>query len=446
MQYLVNTTVDTTGSASSAFALCRSPTYPVWGTVNITSPTLIVSTIELMMKDIAGGGDYVFPNVFETWSGAPSSSYPLGYGGQRSWAYHPDAGVSALRATFEPTLSETRLRITYELWTADGVDTLTKETSALPAGTTEVVLELLTTVGGFWRPVALASDNTSLSNVSLSLAWYTGGTYAAPTVPAGGLRVFRPLFSAPEFNTTTLPYEDVRCTAASLLLTNVTKVLNKEGTVLAARLNNASTPGVGGSMFNPSVSMLDNVHPSEKYFGPLERGVYAFSLPDAESSNFAPALLAPSGASKVPIFDLDHFSYYTLIFLSDPDTTTPSSFALTVDWHTEFRSQSILFPRGFSAVTLESFHGAQMALAQMPTIFENPVHLRSIVAAVSKAVKAVAPIVAPHALAAARSVGNMLLSSASKRVSTAMPQASLQPPKPKRGPQKRGKKVSVKRK
>lgn len=115
MQYLVNTTVDTTGSASSAFALCRSPTYPVWGTVNITSPTLIVSTIELMMKDIAGGGDYVFPNVFETWSGAPSSSYPLGYGGQRSWAYHPDAGVSALRATFEPTLSETRLRITYEL-------------------------------------------------------------------------------------------------------------------------------------------------------------------------------------------------------------------------------------------------------------------------------------------------------------------------------------------
>jgi hypothetical protein len=260
------------------------------------------------------------------------------------------------------------------------------------------------------------------------------------------LRVFRPLFSAPEFNTTTLPYEDVRCTAASLLLTNVTKVLNKEGTVLAARLNNASTPGVGGSMFNPSVSMLDNVHPSEKYFGPLERGVYAFSLPDAESSNFAPALLAPSGASKVPIFDLDHFSYYTLIFLSDPDTTTPSSFALTVDWHTEFRSQSILFPRGFSAVTLESFHGAQMALAQMPTIFENPVHLRSIVAAVSKAVKAVAPIVAPHALAAARSVGNMLLSSASKRVSTAMPQASLQPPKPKRGPQKRGKKVSVKRK
>jgi hypothetical protein len=237
--------------------------------------------------------------------------------------------------------------------------------------------------------------------------------------------VLFPITKPVEAATTIIPWKSVRTTAVGALFSNVTAVLNKEGTVKAARLNS--------ELINPLYSggydaAIDRVYPKDRYFGPMENGLYTFTLPDSGSEQYRDVLehtqnaIFPvwTGRAMNPaVFDLDKLNYFNMIVFTDIGTSD-TTLAITADRHIEFRSTSVLFPLGFSTCQLETYHASQMALVQLGVFFENPAHLGLIGAAVAQAVRAVAsyayPVVRQVGQAALMAAGDKMLSMANKKL------------------------------
>lgn len=397
MQFTANGTAVTTASAATAL-LVRSSTYPVWFNSPVdTDVGGVLRQLTLAQANVANGGTIYLADVFEspwvtsTFLGRP---YPLGMSRGKTWLYYCAGCLGGVRLTANAAAAPVTLNLDIELYTADGTQA-TNIAASMAAGATscEFILPDVA-VSYFWRPVSVTISLGGLSNVTLFGGLATNGTLGAP-IPGGPSTLLLPLLAPPEFGVTSLPYEDNRVTAAAVLFTNVTRVLDKEGTVLAARFA-SRTAAV--DMFSITASQIAGVHPSERYFGPLEKGVYAYTLPDAASEIFRPALVSWFGQAKVPVFDMDRIEYFTAIVFSDLDSTLQTTMAWTIDWHLEFRSQSVLFPRGYSSYPLETYHASQMALARMGTIFENPIHLATIANMARTAAKAVWPIIKPYAV------------------------------------------------
>lgn len=225
---------------------------------------------------------------------------------------------------------------------------------------------------------------SSASSMTFTPSASTIGSVVVGTSTSTMLVPFSP---PPEFDVTERPWLDTRVTASALLLTNVTKVLNKEGTVLAGRLKNTASEAWAFDS-----SKLANLHPAEKAMLALETGFYTYAPPSTDLQGFynytyAPAVFSFSGyantADIIPIFNLDNDSYANCFILTDSDPSTPSSFAANLDWHVEFRNNSTLFPIGMSGVTLEAFHQAILNLVTHGFFFSNGKHksaLRSIYA------------------------------------------------------------------
>lgn len=199
-----------------------------------------------------------------------------------------------------------------------------------------------------------------------------------------------PATTPKEFSNSVLPWRDTRVTAVSALFTNVTKVLNKEGTVKAGRLH-----------FNVgfSAETIDELHPMERAFLGLANGFYTYSPPTGSSADYVNQALetnsgmrseafytSSSSGNYVPCFNLGNTSLAHGIVFSDPDGGT--NLALNMDLHLEFRSSSSLFPIGMSSVTVDQFQVACLALSQVGYFFSNEDHEKGIdrVKAISKSV------------------------------------------------------------
>jgi hypothetical protein len=250
-----------------------------------------------------------------------------------------------------------------------------------------------------------------------------------------------------EAETVKTPWKSTRCNAAAALFSNVTAVMQKEGTVNAGRISIENC-----SMFDVSSwqAAISKVNPKDRYFGALENGLYSFTLPEAGSELYRDVLPFQATATNwlVVNFDLDKVLYFQPIIFSDLDATSGTTLAITLDRHIEFRCSSVLFPLGYSTLPLETYHGAQMALANQGVFYENPTHLAMLGSLISAAVRKMAPIVAPYAIGAAKAAGSHLLQTAVKKmgdfaqakmVQTKAPPQRNRKPKPKaaRRPQAR---------
>lgn len=189
---------------------------------------------------------------------------------------------------------------------------------------------------------------------------------------------FVPFAPPPDFAVTYRPWFDTRVTAVSALFTNVTKVMNKEGTVLAGRLRHTA-----GDAWNFSASSLSILHPAEKAMLPLESGLYTYCPPAGDLASFynfaitledAPFLLTIGSGISFPAMSLESNSYVNCMVFTDSDSSTATSLAINVDWHIEFRNNSTLFPVALSAITLESYHQALLHLAAHGFFFSNEEH------------------------------------------------------------------------
>jgi len=245
-----------------------------------------------------------------------------------------------------------------------------------------------------------------------------------------------------EAETVTTPWKSTRCNAAAALFSNVTAVMQKEGTINAGRVSLENC-----SMFDVATwqTAISKVNPKDRYFGALENGLYSFTLPEAGSESYRDVLPFQATATKWLIvnFDLDKVLYFQPIIFSDLDATSGTTLAITLDRHIEFRCSSVLFPLGYSSLPLETYHGAQMALANQGVFYENPTHLAMLGSLISAAVRKIAPMVAPYAIGAAKAAGSHLLQTAVKKMGDFAQAKMVQPkapppqrsrkPKPKAG-------------
>lgn len=403
--------------------LCRSPVHPAWiGEIQTTPQTWSV----FLLSDPARSQTFASGTILfdDTWvgisaEGSPPQSfandfqtYPLGTLENGDLYLMRPVGMSAqLSLTTSSAVTISSCRITVA--TFDGVQVQSRITTFI-AGTAATNFSIPLNVGepalgvggaSWFRVQSLdIAFNTATTLTGYLMGATTNGSLLAPTASLSTtvITYFRPVMPVPEFRVSEIPYSSVRQNASSLLATNVTAVLSKEGTVLAARVPRATMDSARENLWDPTVcqtsTLILSAAPQEKYFGPLEKGIYSYTLPDAASERFRDCtsdVAVYSGTTstgvKMPLFPLEGFDYLSFFVMHDYYTTTVTTLLLTVDSHLEFRTNSALFPLGFSSTLLESYHVAQMALARSGVFFENPTHLSAIVSMMRTAVRQLAP-------------------------------------------------------
>ena len=216
----------------------------------------------------------------------------------------------------------------------------------------------------------------------------------------------------PEYYNSIAPFQSTRLNSSALLLTNVTKVLNKEGTVQSSRL--LFNPNAGRTFHHADVVSVSTSNPDTRYFGALEKGAYTFTAPDQESlkfvtpyitvtvndtgtdeGNIIPLTLVPSRSVVRPVLDLGA-KYYNCIICTDLDSTDDTQLAMTLDTHWEFRTISTLYALDYSRIPMEVYHAAMLAVVKAGFFYENNSH-SAILRMLSAGVKFAAPLVAGYA-------------------------------------------------
>lgn len=300
------------------------------------------------------------------------------------------------------------VQVQLEEWVAPGQVKQTVTASAtIPLGKTGVAISYPLVANSdevvWWRPTAVAFSYAAAGACPQRMGVHfvvgaTTLTYADAAATCGtvtssgaGLRCFRPICGPAEFDVSTIPYSASRVTAVALLATNVTQVLNKNGTVVAGRLN----PTVNNP-FAATEDTLMSLHPAEKAWLPLETGLYTYCPPSSDLASFWDYTITETdNPSKYwPVYRLDNDSLVNCAFIQS--TGVASTMALTITTHLEFRTTSALFQLALSGYTLETLHVAQLALASAGFFFENPEHkpvLNRIIAGVKRLEPFVAPMV-----------------------------------------------------
>lgn len=312
-------------------------------------------------------------------------------------------------------------------------------------------------LAGYWirpRRVTIAfSGPSAVADTQVYLTIVAGSDVMTYTpTPAGTGRVnvgatpartFAPVVQPAEFRTSPLPWRSTRLTAASLLGTNVTQVLNKGGTVLCGR--------VSPQAVNPFLAIsadVNNLHPAEKAWLPLETGVYTYCPPSTDLANFWDySLNEAGGAEPCSVYRLDNDALVNLVFLTPVNVA--ETMAMTVSTHIEFRTTSALFQIALSGMTLESLHTAQLALAAAGFFFHNPDH-KDVLNKVMSAVKTIAPMIHPALGVVANMVGKRSVSVPQAKMSmpaTNAVSSGIVPAKAnkQKGTKKKAKKVVVQR-
>lgn len=325
-------------------------------------------------------GTMIATENFSTLPGA----IPIGVDDRkRPWTYLPagyDAQVVFDCGTTAPTPGAQML-VTFEI--LEPSYNVTAQTVTLTAADNVYAGVLIAGTTRWVRPVAITMVTAFTSTYQvLYVLVASDATFstASKTLTAGStvLRALLPAVLTPGIETSTVPWEGARVTAASALFTNVTKALNKEGTVLGGRLLPANV-----NYFDVTAASFSQLHPTEKYFYGLEEGCYTYLAPATDQTEFRDYVISFYDNVSVavpdkfadrtyPAYNIDQRAPVNMFVFSDPDGGT--SLAVNVDWHVEFRNNSVLWPVGISGITLEALHQAQLALVSAGFFFNNVDH------------------------------------------------------------------------
>lgn len=424
----------TVGAGEDGMALLvRSATFPLWWrqkttlhqpqSVFLTTlpgvPVATFNTLRSTMSLAGVWGAYTANLPANPYRYLTPSTLPLGVTRDgREFMYWPEGLYVSLEVIYN-VASLTEAVVTWEFF--DGSESFQRAeqiTTTVAATVFSISLApaMRSLFGSNWvRPVQIAFNTSVVVTVeSVSFGVSTDGSLVAPVGSANAIDAFFPISEVPEYRNSELPYVATRPTAVAALFTNVSSVLHKEGTVLAARLpRGLADHSSGVSMYDPVVvqamPQFTTANAQERYYGPMEKGLYTFTLPDASSEVFMdctsdyPIYLTPtSGPSSysAPRFQLEGFDYMSFMQFSDSDATNSTALSLTLDTHLEFRTSSALFNLNFSTIPLESYHTAQMVLARLGVFYENPIHMRVI----SELVRRGAVAMRPYAVKAAKAV------------------------------------------
>lgn len=377
---------------------------------------------------------------------------PLGEYGGDYWIYFP--------ANFDGVSADT---------TAMGVhsesDAMTVDYTVMyDNGATENFVSIVTTNVGIlpgtaakacWVRINSYKSNTGLSRLVV--------------FPFAGARALWPAYAPPQANVSLAPYTSCRVTALALLATNVSRVQVKQGTITGARFS-SSTP----SFFSAVPSMVNGVHPAERYYGAAENGAYIVAPPTQDSEEFIDAIYPGSAlqgvtATGVPSYSTNTAVYVPIVKFNSDDpfmalfvaeelvTTEETLIAITVDIHLEFRTSSPLFQVGISTIPLETYHASQLVVAQSGYFYENATHWRELAGKIARLAAQAIPLLFPGTrVARVAAAASMLLGRSTRhdmtqkqmvkpRARSATPRRAPRKAKPRVRVQKRAKTTRRKR-
>lgn len=186
--------------------------------------------------------------------------------------------------------------------------------------------------------------------------------------------------------------EEARVNGASMLATNVSSALNRQGTVLAARLRQVP-------FWKVSPAMLGRA--AEKYQGDAAHGCYTFfEFSDARQR------FANCNTDYAASFDLDYNDYYHFVELSCPAfATAPNSYAVKFDTLLEYKTDIGRYGKATSDYQYQDLIAARKLINSVPVWFyENPTHAREIYGLIKRALGGAWKIgkkIAPYAINAA---------------------------------------------
>jgi hypothetical protein len=169
---------------------------------------------------------------------------------------------------------------------------------------------------------------------------------------------------------------DTRTNGFSFLATNTTSLLNRQGTVLAARMKDVE-------FCNQTPATIARV--AEKYTGDAEKGVYTYLEFSSTREKFRNA--TPNG---YPAYPLDDDDFYHFIQISCPNVaTTANTFTCAYDTTLEFKTDSARYPKGVSRFQFDKLIEARILCNSTPDWFyENPLHWRDIVTRIKSGARA----------------------------------------------------------
>lgn len=483
--------------------LVRNPVAPLWietpYSPDSNTPLVIAWQSHAVLGAVQAGSECTFP---AKWASVSVGAGPATYDVMHKWILGTANGAHYVHAQSEggTLVFETAMNnvtpgtfpfyFRYEVWDGNSftIRTVTK-TVTLPAG--NAMLDVVLQERNVWvRPLSFAVNGAAvgeanLYNIRLGISQYVvsglldngvflntdsiSGMLSSPaqwktdvsdwpniSIAEQIIWLMNPLVVSPEARTSYVPYTTVRNTATAVLFTNVTRVLEKEGTVSAVRVP-AREEYNGYTIWTPNgySDMAKSVIGRERFFGALEKGMYTYTLPDPTSDDFRTcvdlmltsqynSVLTPNNHQAKMLFDLLSFDYASCMFFEDL-ASGATQLAVTLDSHNEFRSASPLFQLGYSTFPLEVYHKAQIAMIKNGVFYENPTHLAVIGRLVLQAARSLAPVVAPYARAAAGAVGQHLLNAAATKLAGSLRQSAPgAAPQPRARPARRPKQVSKK--
>lgn len=169
--------------------------------------------------------------------------------------------------------------------------------------------------------------------------------------------------------------ESVRRTAYSLLITNTSAEINKQGSIIAARLVNDGLWNTALGATSMTVAHLDRA--ADKYTGPAQHGCYTYMDFDQENERFFQAHFGEElTTSAGPCFNMEMYGYLHMIRVTNPSPSTlTNDFLVTVTAVYEFRSDSMLFSKDVPALEYGSLIAARRVNNSTPYFYENPLHL-----------------------------------------------------------------------
>jgi hypothetical protein len=182
----------------------------------------------------------------------------------------------------------------------------------------------------------------------------------------------------------------------SLLATNTTSILNRQGTVVAARVKDFDF-----TTMTPSVLSRTG----EKYTGDAAKGVYTFLEYTSEAEKFDNSVTA----ANLPVYSLDTQDYYHFIQLSCPSVSTaPNTYTVTLATNLEFKTEVARYSKDVSYHQFNLLLEARGLVNSTPDwFFENPDHMRRIYNIAKKAFSSavrIAPLIAQPAAKIASTV------------------------------------------
>lgn len=356
-------------TATVPVAPCTISDGPVWWT---SGPVAASATLI--------GSNAILPNFTYPLLGLDASS-----GNTRPYVYVP-SGFSYIFAVscsqIVDPLDACDFSIRYSRWTAPGQSFLepTAYELTINSGNRGGAGSSITVAEAVWIRIEdvdqRGGSTFDLEGLQVTIGVATGvqsfipspttrGTFQTTNVTRLSLL---PIAYPVEFTNSALPWYSTRTTATAALFTNVTQVLNKGGTVLAGRV-----PPQVVNPFTVTRTYIGTLHPAEKNYLGLETGFYTFVPPSTDMADFLDYTLDTSqGAASCPLYRLDNTSLVNVAFFNSAGAT--ETLAVNADWHVEFRTTSALFQVGMSALTLESFHQAQLALSTIGFFFPNEQH------------------------------------------------------------------------